>query len=71
MDVYSIAFYSDSYVVSASTVYGEAGKGYKFDFILPHDAEGYMGIDYYSPRMYPPGCKTKSTTGQMMVAYNG
>eukprot|EP00347_Sterkiella_histriomuscorum_P009273 403341839 len=70
-DAYSIAFYSDSYQISANTVYGDNGKGYKFDFSLPSDAEGYMGIDYYSSRMYPPGCKTKNTMGQMIISYNG
>lgn len=62
-DVFSIAFYSENYQVSASTIYGDNNLGYRFEFTLPQDAEGYMGIDYYSSRMYPPGCKTQKTKG--------
>lgn len=42
---------------SYSTVYNDAGFGQKFEFTLSTATDGFFGIDYYSKRMYPAGCK--------------
>jgi hypothetical protein len=60
---YSISYQDDSYYSSTSTVYGDSGKWTRFDFVMNHvgTVNGFLGIDFYTPRMYPRGCKLDSS----------
>jgi hypothetical protein len=55
---FSVSYQNDKYISSTSTVEGDKGDWTEFHFTLNDDvADGFMGIDFYTPRMYPKGCK--------------
>eukprot|EP00347_Sterkiella_histriomuscorum_P020566 403337314 len=66
-----IGFWDDSYSSSTSTIYGDAGFGSKFEFTLSELTDGFLGLDFYSPRMYPPGCRDTSSSALMKVYMDG
>lgn len=77
---FSITYISDyDQVHSTSTVENDSGQWTRFDFTLDESDDGYIGVDFYSPRMYPKGCKmrtddpTKSftTTASLRIFMNG
>jgi hypothetical protein len=57
-DYMSVTYFQDSYVHSTSTVYNDTqGQNTKFEFTLTSPVTGFFGVDFYTPRMYPKGCK--------------
>jgi hypothetical protein len=58
----SVSYFMDDYVHSTSSVYNDTtGQNTIFEFTIAEDVEGFLGVDFYTPRMYPKGCKLTST----------
>jgi hypothetical protein len=58
----SVSYFQDAYKHSTSTVYDDVqGQNTKFEFTLTSSVNGFFGVDFYTPRMYPKGCKLLST----------
>jgi hypothetical protein len=66
-----ITHYHDGWQHSTSTVYDDNGLWKRFDFTIPVAQEGFIGLEFYAPRMYSKGCKTAYTTGSLRVFSNG
>lgn len=66
-----IGFYNDSYVSSVATQYNDPGYGQKFEFTLTSAVDGFFGVDFYNPRMYPVGCRSTNSYAYMQVYLDG
>ena len=59
-DAYSVSYQNDAYLHSTSTIEGDTGLWTQFNFNIGTAADGFIGVDFYTPRMYPSGCKLGS-----------
>jgi hypothetical protein len=50
---YEISYYRDDWVHSVHSVIGDNGNWQHFTFTLANVTNAYIGVHYYSPRMYP------------------
>lgn len=42
-----------------------------FEFTLTETVDGFFGVDFYNPRMYPDNCKSKSSSAFMNIYLDG
>ncbi len=78
-DAFSVSYHNDKYLHSTSKRLSDTGAWTSFNFNITGKkaVTGYFGIDFYTPRMYPKGCKLDSegekymTNARMNVYRNG
>lgn len=70
-DAFVVSNYRDGWTFSTSSVIGDNGIWKRFDFTLASAQEGFIGVDFYTNRMYPKGCRATQTTGSLRVFAKG
>lgn len=68
-NAFSISYHNDKYFNSASRKLDDTGIWTQFTFNITGKSsiDAYLGVDFYTPRMYPDGCKLKPNNESHMT----
>jgi hypothetical protein len=66
-----VSHYHDGWKYSTSSVWTDNGIWKQFTFTLSTAQEGFIGVDFYTNRMYPDGCRSYYTYANIRVFVNG
>ena len=59
---FEVAEVRDDFTVKYAEVLGDDGSKRYFSIVVTNSAPLYIGIEFYTPRMYPINCKTGWTS---------
>ena len=64
---FTISFYSNGKHSSHYEVLNDDGNTKVFNFEVPSDQKGYVGMSFYNKRMYPENCKKDKASGKFIL----
>ena len=66
-----ISYFQEDYIHSSVRMNNSNSTAKRFEFILNTTLDGFIGMDFYDPRMYAYGCKQNQTTADFRVFQDG
>lgn len=66
-EIFMINYINDTWKINTHRVSGDDGKAKSYFFRVPRTQDIFIGLDVYSDRFYPFGCKNGTTELQLMI----